>query len=82
MSSMKRYFKLIFVTGFFIFLPLFSLFAQSDAGCDPICNCRADGSICPIDNGLYILIGIGVLYGLGKAINLKKKGSFQEKATS
>ena len=66
----------------FIFLPTF-LFAQTggaltqnsdpgDPGCDPLCNCRADGSICPIDNGLYVLLAIGVGYGIIKARNLKK----------
>jgi hypothetical protein len=40
--------------------------AQSDPACDPGCNCRSDGSICPIDNGLYLLLFIGIGYGIKK----------------
>jgi hypothetical protein len=62
-----------------VFLPA-SVFAGSgpggpgsgggDPACDPKCNCRADGSYCPIDSYVYILLGIGVLYGVwkGKAV--------------
>ncbi len=52
-----------------IFLLFFSpsLHAQvGDPGCDPECNCRSDGSYCPIDNGVWILLSVGVLYGLKK----------------
>ncbi len=43
------------------------LFAQGDPGCDPLCNCRADGSICPIDGeGLYFLLAAGIGYGIFK----------------
>lgn len=47
------------------------IFAQ-EPGCDPACNCRADGSICPIDDGLYALLAIGIGYGIIKARNAKK----------
>lgn len=48
------------------------IFAQPDPACDPGCNCRADGSICPIDNGVYALLAIGIGYGLVKARTAKK----------
>jgi hypothetical protein len=37
-----------------------------DPYCDPLCNCRKDGSICPIDNGLLALLAAGVIYGIKK----------------
>ena len=40
--------------------------ADTDPGCDPQCNCRADGSICPIDGGLFALLAVGVIYGIKK----------------
>jgi len=43
-----------------------------DPACDPKCNCRADGSYCPIDSNLYILLAIGVLYGIKKVTDSKK----------
>ncbi len=47
----------------FIFVLLPGLAMAQDPGCDPLCNCRADGSICPIDGGLGWLIAAGVGYG-------------------
>lgn len=44
-----------------------------EPGCDPLCNCRADYSICPIDNEVWLLIGFGVLYGIKKISNTRKK---------
>jgi hypothetical protein len=56
----------------FITIPGF-IFAQGgDPGCDPICNCRADGTICPIDDGLYALLAIGIGYGIIKVRKQKK----------
>jgi hypothetical protein len=53
--------------------PVF-LYAQGgDPGCDPLCNCRADQSICPIDNGVWVLLIIGVLYGIKKIRDARKK---------
>lgn len=72
--SMKRHMTRIsmysILMAVFMILPTV-IFAQ-EPGCDPLCNCRADGSICPIDNGLYVLLAIGVGYGLIKARSLKK----------
>jgi hypothetical protein len=35
-----------------------------DPYCDPLCNCRKDGSICPIDDGLVALLAAGALFGI------------------
>ena len=35
-----------------------------DPYCDPLCNCRKDGSICPIDNGLVALLAAGAVFGI------------------
>ncbi len=35
-----------------------------DPYCDPLCNCRKDGSVCPIDNGLVVLLAAGALFGV------------------
>jgi len=43
-----------------------------DPACDPQCNCRPDHSICPIDSYLYVLLGIGLLYGIKKVRDQKK----------
>ena len=53
------------------FIPVIS-FAQ-EPGCDPGCNCRADGSICPVDNGVWVLLCIGVLYGIKKIRDARRK---------
>jgi hypothetical protein len=73
---MKRFFKR---TVFFIFFIFYAfcmptmVMAQGPGGpgpvypaCDPDCNCRPDGSICPIDDGLYLLLFIGLGYGIKK----------------
>ena len=58
-----------------IFSPAF-LFAQGgDPGCDPVCNCRADGSICPIDSSLWVLLAFGLLYGVVKIVRRKKESA-------
>ena len=50
------------------------IYAQGgDPGCDPSCNCREDHSICPIDNGVWVLLFIGVLYGIKKIRDARKK---------
>lgn len=48
------------------------IYAQGDPACDPLCNCRPDRSICPIDSYLYFLLGIGVLYGIKKVRAARK----------
>lgn len=35
-----------------------------DPYCDPLCNCRKDGSICPIDDGIYVLLAAGAILGI------------------
>jgi len=47
--------------------------AGFDPGCDPVTCTRADGSYCPIDSNLYILLAIGVLYGVKKVRNARKE---------
>lgn len=42
-----------------------------DPYCDPLCNCRKDGSICPIDSGVYFLLAIGAIYGIKKVKDTK-----------
>ena len=46
--------------------------AQTDPYCDPLCNCRSDGSVCPIDGGLTALLAIGVIYGIKKYKDTKQ----------
>lgn len=62
-------------------LVLFSLPFQSsaqcpdagfDPGCDPVTCLRQDGSYCPIDSNLYILLAAGVVYGIVKIRGKKK----------
>ncbi len=71
--------------GVFLFLLLTLIFlvcvpvlvhAQiGDPGCDPLCNCRADGSVCPIDGGLGFLLAAGIGYGIKRVKDSKKKES-------
>ena len=39
-----------------------------DPACDPLCNCYRDPPYapCPIDSYLYILLGVGLIYGIWK----------------
>ena len=73
---MRQVSKYILIFSFlmvvFICLPA-AVSAQGDPGCDPLCNCRADGSICPIDGGLSILLAIGIGYGIKKVRDTRKK---------
>lgn len=72
MKQISRYIILFsFLMVVFIFSPSI-VQAQGDPGCDPLCNCRADGSICPIDSWLLLLIATVVGYGLLKFRSFKK----------
>ncbi len=77
MPSMKQAFKYILIFSFlivvFICLPSIVLAQVGDPGCDPQCNCRADGSICPIDGGLTALLAVGIGYGIKKVRDARKK---------
>jgi len=53
--------KGIFAT-LFLMAPVLGI-AQTDPSCDPLCNCRADGSLCPIDSSVWVLLLFGALYG-------------------
>ena len=80
---MKRFFKKTLVCAFFSIL-IFCMPSMTraqgsigDPACDPQCNCRPDGSVCPIDDGLYLLLFIGLGYGIKKyrdAAVVKAKG--------
>jgi hypothetical protein len=63
---MKQVFKYILavrlVVMIFICLPSI-VSAQPDPGCNPD-GFRSDGTFCPIDNGLVVLLAFGVLYGI------------------
>jgi hypothetical protein len=82
---MKRKLKAAVILPFFIFFMIFfPTFAMAgldppggpggsgDPACDPQCNCRPDGSICPIDSNLYILLAIGLVYGIKKVKDSRK----------
>jgi hypothetical protein len=66
---MRQISKYILIFSFlmvaFICLPA-TVSAQGDPGCDPLCNCRADGTPCPIDGGVTALLAAGVIYGIKK----------------
>lgn len=51
--------------------------AGFDPGCDPVTCTRADGSYCPIDNNVYLLLAVGVFYGF-KKIRERKKVTAEE----
>jgi hypothetical protein len=65
---------------FILFLPAYAIAggedltppSVGDPACDPECNCRPDHSICPIDSYVYVLLGIGVLYGAWKVKERKE----------
>ena len=72
---MKLFFKRVLLCGiltFFVFCMPAIIMAQGGPGgpgnpaCDPDCNCYPDGTPCPIDSGVLILIFIGVAYGIKK----------------
>jgi hypothetical protein len=78
------------IVSFFIFFILFLPFfvmgqgggpggpgTGQDPACDPQCNCYPEPPYapCPIDSYLYILLGIGVLYGIKKVRDEKKTAS-------
>jgi len=51
--------------------------AGFDPGCDPVTCTRADGSYCPIDSNVYLLLAAGVFYGF-KKIRERKKVTAEE----
>lgn len=52
--------------------------AGFDPGCDPVTCLRQDGSYCPIDSDLYLLLAAGVAYGFKKIRDRKKAADQQE----
>ena len=73
---MKKFRKLTVTICLFIFLQLcltMSVCAQIiNPGCDPDCNCYKDGTPCPIDGDVVVLIALGAAYGIKKIINVRK----------
>lgn len=84
---MKRFFLRIPFYCFFFFL-LFSTSVKAgdpggpsgsgDPGCDPSCNCRPDGTWCPIDNEVYLLLLTGVGYGVKKLRDSRKTSAYRK----
>jgi len=71
MKKIQKWFITVSIICLVFFIPVL-VHAQGDPYCDPLCNCRADRSICPIDNGVWILLLIGVLYGIKKIRDARK----------
>jgi hypothetical protein len=74
---MKRFPKrnLIIPVSLF-FLLFFPILVLAQGPSDPWCNpygLYPDGTPCPIDSNLYILLCIGVLYGIKKVIDYRKQ---------
>jgi len=61
------------ITAVLIFCVPVLVSAQTNPGCDDLCNCRSDNSICPIDNSVWILLIIGALYGIKKIRDARRK---------
>ena len=74
MKKFSKIFLLFSVVTFVLTVLPHIGFAQiGDPGCDPSCNCRYDHSVCPIDSGVWILLAIGIGYGLKKIWDARKK---------
>jgi hypothetical protein len=75
MTKFSKIFLLYTVAMIVLTVLPFLSFAQSigNPGCDPKCNCRKDFSVCPIDSGVWILLAIGIVYGLKKIWDVRKK---------
>ena len=60
----------------FLWLPSIVTAQIGDPGCDPNgYRCDENGQncvLCPIDNGVYILLAFGILYGLKKYFDYRK----------
>jgi hypothetical protein len=82
LTSMKEKKLAGLLLSFFILCLLFlpaGLSAQpggpggnGDPGCDPLNNTDDPGLVCPIDSYVYVLLGIGVLYGAWKVKERKE----------
>jgi hypothetical protein len=76
-ASMRRFSKIFWLFSVVTFvltaLPFISFAQLGNPGCDPECNCRADHTICPIDSGVWILLLIGIAYGVKKVWDVRKR---------
>jgi hypothetical protein len=74
---MKKFYKifLLFSLATFVLtvLPFAGNAQIGNPGCDPGCNCRSDHTICPIDSGVWILLAIGIAYGVKKVWDVRKR---------
>jgi hypothetical protein len=72
----KKFARILLFFGFvfilIICLPVLVHAQIGDPGCDPLCNCRADGTYCPIDGGLGFLLAAGIGYGIKRVKDSKK----------
>ena len=73
---------------FIIFLPTFVMAqgggpggpgGSGDPACDPLDNTDDYGNVCPIDSNVYILLAIGVVYGI-KKVKERKTAEVAHKA--
>jgi hypothetical protein len=71
MKKIRKWLLKVSITGVVFFIPVIT-FAQGEPGCDPGCSCRLDHSFCPIDNGVWVLLSIGILYGIKKIRDARK----------
>ena len=71
MKKIRKWLLKVSIICLVFFIPVIT-FAQGEPGCDPSCFCRADFSVCPIDNGVWVLLSIGILYGLKKIRDARK----------
>ena len=58
---------------FSLVIPVLTFAQISNPGCDPLCNCYPDGTPCPIDGGLTILIVAGIGYGIKRIKSAPKE---------
>lgn len=72
---MQRVFTYILVLGLVVMiltcLPSIVSAQPGDPGCNPD-GYRSDGTFCPIDNGVWVLLAFGALYGIKKYRDVKK----------
>lgn len=76
MRNILKRLPIVFVLIILTSLPVLVQAQIGDPGCDPDCNCKADGTPCPIDGGLGVLLATGVFYGIKKVRDTRKKQMF------
>jgi hypothetical protein len=74
----KRGFIITILFIFLLFSPILLLADPSDPWCNPY-GLYPDGTPCPIDSKLYILLAFGVLYGIKKVKDFRKQASKEDR---